>query len=126
MSSGILLMLLTNILIFFFYQLTKRSVQSLDVLNLDQIRMLSDKALVHMFSEMTANEMTRNYTYTCFLVPDKCQATFTSFGNESRARMRLRAHLLEHIGELLQEENGMFYSILFICITGFPLYFKIF
>ena len=91
---------------FLAFQLTKRSVQSLDVLTLEQIRMLSDKALVNMFAEMTANEMTRNYAFRCFLVPNECQESFTSFGNENRARMRVRAHLLGHIGELLKESSG--------------------
>lgn len=80
-------------------------MQSLDLLTLEQIRMLSDKALVNMFADMTANEMTRNYTYTCFLMPNECKETFTSFGNENRARMRVRAHLLGHIGELLKESS---------------------
>ncbi|XP_071079684.1 uncharacterized protein [Haliotis cracherodii] len=86
-------------------KLTKRSIQSLEVLNLDQIQALSDKALLSLFSDMTSNEMTRNYTYTCYLMPDKCKEKFTSFGNETRARMKMRTHLLSHIEQLIDDAN---------------------
>ena len=68
--------------------------------------MLSDKCLVNMFAEPSSNEMTRLYTYTCILMPRTCKEQYTSFGNETRARMQVQAHLLGHIGELLKESSS--------------------
>lgn len=94
--------------------MSKRSIQCLDILNLEQIQMLSEKSLLNFFSEMTCNEMTRNFTYQCFLIPDKCCERFTSFGNEAKAKLQIRQHLADHIQQLLDEANGMLY---YICVS---------
>ncbi|XP_014770030.1 uncharacterized protein LOC106869040 [Octopus bimaculoides] len=86
-------------------KMSKRSIQCLDILNLEQIQMLSEKSLLNFFSEMTCNEMTRNFTYQCFLIPDKCCEKFTSFGNEAKAKLQIRQHLADHIQQLLDEAN---------------------
>ncbi|XP_021353621.1 zinc finger protein Xfin-like [Mizuhopecten yessoensis] len=86
-------------------KLRKRSLQTLELLDLDQIQSLSDKALLSFFSEMKSNEITRNFTYTCYLMPKKCQEQFKSFGNETQARMRMRNHLHKHIEKLIEEFN---------------------
>ena len=84
----------------------KRNLQSLDLLNLNQIQTLSDKLLINMFADLVCNEMTRNYTYTCCLMPKKCKDSFSSFGNESKARLKIRTHLLSHIEQLIDDANG--------------------
>ncbi|XP_069114977.1 uncharacterized protein [Argopecten irradians] len=86
-------------------KLRKRSLQTLEMLDLDQIQSLSDKALLSFFSEMKSNEITRNFTYTCYLMPKKCQEQYKSFGNETQARMRMRSHLQKHIEKLVEEFN---------------------
>ncbi|XP_013379037.1 uncharacterized protein LOC106163026 [Lingula anatina] len=86
-------------------KLTARSMQSLDVLSLDQIAQLTDKQLLALFSDTSAHELKRNYTYTCYLMPGKCNSSFTSFGNENRARLQMRTHLLDHVSELVDEAN---------------------
>ncbi|XP_060062681.1 uncharacterized protein LOC132543217 [Ylistrum balloti] len=86
-------------------KLRKRSLQTLELLDLDQIQSLSDKALLSFFSEMKSNEITRNFTYTCYLMPKKCQEQYKSFGNETQARMRMRTHLHKHIEKLNDEFN---------------------
>lgn len=68
--------------------------------------MLSDKLLLNMFAELTADEIRRNYAYVCYLIPEKCQQKFTSFGNETKARLQMKTHLLGHIAELLAESNS--------------------
>lgn len=75
-------------------------------LNLDQIRILPDKTLLQYFSELTADEIRRNYSYVCYLVPDKCNQKYTSFGNDNRARMQMKSHLLSHIAELLADATS--------------------
>ncbi|XP_064621560.1 uncharacterized protein LOC135484220 [Lineus longissimus] len=87
-------------------KLTLRNVQSMEVLNLDQIRLLSDKALVNLFADMTSNELKRNYTFTCYLQPNKCFANFSSFGNETRARQLVCSHLREHVEKIVKESEG--------------------
>ncbi|XP_041351883.1 zinc finger and BTB domain-containing protein 18-like [Gigantopelta aegis] len=84
---------------------SKRNLQSLDLLNLDQIQTLSDKVLINLFADLVCNEMTRNYTYTCCLMPKKCKDSFSSFGNESKARLKIRTHLLSHIEQLIDDAN---------------------
>ncbi|XP_029658043.1 uncharacterized protein LOC115232346 isoform X1 [Octopus sinensis] len=86
-------------------KISKRSIQCLDILNLEQIQSLSDKTLLNLFSEITCNEMTRNFTYQCYLIPEKCQEKFTSFGNETKAKMHMKQHLINHIDQLVYEAN---------------------
>lgn len=91
---------------FFFFQITKRNVQNLEVFNLEQIQLLSERCLVNFFSDLTSNEITRNFIFTCALMPDKCQVQYKSFGNETQARLRMKKHLNAHIQDLLKEQNG--------------------
>nr|KAG5714549.1 hypothetical protein BaRGS_006995 [Batillaria attramentaria] len=86
-------------------KVTKRSIQSLEEVTLAQIQALSNKALISLFAEMTANEMARNYTFTCYLMPDKCQESISSFGNETKARNSMINHLLLHI-KMLAHKSG--------------------
>lgn len=90
----------------FFFQITKRNVQNLEVFNLEQIQLLSERCLVNFFSDLTSNEITRNFIFTCALMPDKCQVQYKSFGNETQARLRMKKHLNAHIQDLLKEQNG--------------------
>ncbi|XP_064487766.1 gastrula zinc finger protein xFG20-1-like isoform X2 [Ornithodoros turicata] len=84
----------------------KASMQA-DILTLDQIRALSDRMLLDMFSELTSNEIKRIFSYRCYLMPETCTETFSSFGNENRARLQMKSHLLTHIAKLLRETAGM-------------------
>ncbi|XP_035225060.1 uncharacterized protein LOC118197632 [Stegodyphus dumicola] len=85
---------------------SKKSMNGSEKLTLDQIKVLSDKMLIEMFSELTSDEIRRNYSFKCFLIPDKCSQIFKSFGNETRARCKMKAHLLSHIHDLISEANG--------------------
>ena len=71
-----------------------------------EICQLSDKQLVLMFSEMTSNEITRNFAYTCYLMPETCAQIYTSFGNESRAKSCMELHLLDHVHTLLKKARA--------------------
>ncbi|XP_074644542.1 uncharacterized protein LOC141901259 isoform X5 [Tubulanus polymorphus] len=84
-------------------RLTLRTIQSMDVLTLDQIRYLTDKSLVNLFSDMSSDEIKRNYTFTCYLIPSKCEVAVSSFGNEMKARLRMCQHLRDHIKQLSEE-----------------------
>ncbi|XP_023218982.1 zinc finger protein 85-like isoform X2 [Centruroides sculpturatus] len=83
-----------------------RKTHHSEYLTLDQIRVLSDKMLLEMFSELISDEIRRNYSYKCFLMPEKCTESFSSFGNENKARLQMKGHLLTHIAELLAEANA--------------------
>lgn len=98
-------------------QVTKRSIQYLEEVTLQQIQSLSQKALISLFAEMSANEMSRNYTYVCHLIPDKCKQSFSSFGNESKSRSQMMAHLASHVEHLTEIQNGNLADNNFI-ITG--------
>ncbi|KAL3872693.1 hypothetical protein ACJMK2_035902 [Sinanodonta woodiana] len=88
-------------------KMTMRHLQTLDSLNLEQISELSERNLMMLFADNSANEMTRNFTFTCCLMPKKCREKFTSFGNEERARSSVSQHLLEHIEQLKKEAKDL-------------------
>ncbi|XP_077493123.1 uncharacterized protein LOC144104156 [Amblyomma americanum] len=84
----------------------RKSALQADSLVLDQIRILSDRMLLDMFSEFTSNEMRRTFSYRCYLMPSVCAETFSSFGNENKARLQMKSHLMSHIAKLLAEANA--------------------
>ncbi|KAK3092888.1 hypothetical protein FSP39_008434 [Pinctada imbricata] len=80
-------------------------MHTLELLDLDQIKMLSEKYLISYFAELSSNEMTRNFVYTCHLMPRVCKEQFKSFGNENQARLKVKKHLLKHLEQLTAEKN---------------------
>lgn len=52
--------------------------------------------LVKHFTTFTSDELKKQYSYTCALVPD-CQKKFTSFASEEKARVAVKYHLEEHL-----------------------------
>ena len=70
-------------------------------MQLDQIWALNDKQLVSLFADAASNELTKNFAYTCALMPETCGAIFTSFGSELKARTAVKEHLLDHLRELV-------------------------
>ena len=82
-----------------------KRVHSHGMLTLDQIHALNDKLLVNLFANLESNELTRNFTYTCWLVPN-CQQTFSSFGNETKSKAQVKAHLRQHIATLRAEAEA--------------------
>lgn len=84
----------------------RKSALQADALVLDQIRILSDRMLLDMFSELTSNEMRRTFSYRCYLMPNVCAETFSSFGSENKARLQMKSHLMAHIAKLLAEANA--------------------
>ena len=87
------------------FQLSMRTIHSLEVLTLEQILGLTEKNLVNMFSDVESNEMRRNFTYTCYLMPKQCKKQFTSFGSEMKAHGEIKKHLYRHLDELTKEAN---------------------
>ncbi|XP_020706558.2 uncharacterized protein LOC105683399 isoform X2 [Athalia rosae] len=59
--------------------------------------------LVKQFSVFTSDELKRQYSYTCALVPG-CGQRYTSFASEGRARMSIKAHLADHLDFLKRDE----------------------
>lgn len=75
----------------------------MDLLTLEQILGLTEKTVVNLFTEMSSNELSRTFTYSCQLMPDRCTRQFTSFGSEMRARSDVKKHLYEHLDQLERE-----------------------
>ena len=78
-------------------------IQSLEALTLEQILGLSEKLLISLYTDVESNEIKRNFTYTCYLMPQQCQRQFTSFGGEMRALNDIKKHLYQHLDELKKE-----------------------
>lgn len=87
----------------FYLQLSLRNIGCYDALNLDQILGLTEKTVLNLFTESSANELARTFTFSCQLMPKHCQKRFTSFGSEMRAKQEMRKHLYDHLDELEME-----------------------
>lgn len=86
----------------------KRGRRGKQCMQLDEIWALNDKQLVALFAEPAANELTKNFAYTCALMPETCAKICTSFGSELKARTAITEHLLDHLRELVSRSRGMF------------------
>ena len=86
---------------------TPRGRRGKQCMLLDEIWSLNDKQLVALFAEPASNELTKNFAYTCALMPEKCAAIFTSFGSELKARESVKEHLLDHLRELVSRSRGI-------------------
>lgn len=84
--------------------------------------------LVKQFAIFTSDELKRQYSYTCALVPG-CQQKYTSFASEEKARASIKSHLEEHLEYLkADKETCMYFNeliVLFIskcCIAFLHVY----
>lgn len=65
--------------------------------------------LVKQFAVFTSDELKRQYSYTCALMPG-CYQKYTSFASEEKARVCIKNHLEEHLGQLkADKETCMYY-----------------
>ncbi|XP_020296168.1 uncharacterized protein LOC109861073 isoform X2 [Pseudomyrmex gracilis] len=55
--------------------------------------------LVKQFTIFTSDELKRQYSYTCALVPG-CQQKYSSFASEEKARASIKNHLIGHLESL--------------------------
>ncbi|XP_012543214.1 uncharacterized protein LOC105840733 [Monomorium pharaonis] len=55
--------------------------------------------LVKQFAVFTSDELKRQYSYACALMPD-CHQKYTSFASEEKARAYIKSHLEEHLEQL--------------------------
>ena len=60
-------------------------------LSLSQLQLLTEKQLVDLFSLMDSDEIRRNFSYSCHLLP-RCSYTSSSFGSEMKARQVTSCH----------------------------------
>lgn len=84
--------------------------------------------LVKQFAIFTSDELKRQYSYTCALVPG-CQQKYTSFASEEKARTSIKCHLEEHLEYLKADKKTCMYFnkliVLFIskyCIAFLHVY----
>ena len=96
----------------------KRGIHSQGMLSLEQIHALNDKLLINLFANLESNELTRNFTYTCWLLPASCQQSFSSFGNEAKAKSQVKAHLRQHIAALIRKAEGKCVALLMLSRVG--------
>src|SRR5262245_38669886 len=80
----------------------------------------NDKQLLSNFSELTANEYTRNFVYSCYLKPKECAAVFSSFGSEGKARNEMKRHLFEHLHQLMEKSRCELSSFLHSLLAPEP------
>lgn len=64
--------------------------------SLEQLLTMPAIQLLKQFTIFHSDELKRQYSYTCALVPD-CGQKYTSFASEIRARMSIKLHMTEHL-----------------------------
>lgn len=64
--------------------------------NVNQLLSMPATQLVKLFSVFSSDELKRQYSYSCALVPG-CGQNYTSFASEGRARMSIKSHLADHL-----------------------------
>jgi hypothetical protein len=74
---------------------TKRKSQQV-TFNVTQLLSMPATQLVKLFSVFSSDELKRQYSYSCALVPG-CGQNYTSFASEGRARMSIKSHLADHL-----------------------------
>lgn len=74
---------------------TKRKSQQVSF-SINQLLTMPATQLVKLFTVFSSDELKRQYTYACALVPG-CGQNYTSFASEGRARMSIKSHLAEHL-----------------------------
>ena len=60
-----------------------------------------------LFSEMSSDELRRQYTLTCLLEPDVCSEKVTVYGNEMKAKIEMQRHLTQHLASLVLKYKGI-------------------
>lgn len=83
----------------------KKKCQQEPFFNSSQLLSMPATQLVKQFSVFTSDELKRQYSYTCALVPG-CGQRYTSFASEGRARMSIKAHLADHLDYLKRDEEA--------------------
>ncbi|XP_033216351.1 uncharacterized protein LOC117172480 [Belonocnema kinseyi] len=83
----------------------KRKNQDL-TFNVLELSSMPTKQLVKQFSIFTSDELKRQYSYVCALLPDECDQKYTSFASEGRARMSIKAHLEDHLENLKSDQEA--------------------
>lgn len=61
--------------------------------------------LIKQFAIFTSDELKRQYSYTCALVPE-CKQKYTSFASEGKARVSIKNHLIEHLEYLKTDKEA--------------------
>ncbi|ESN91311.1 hypothetical protein HELRODRAFT_189687 [Helobdella robusta] len=91
-----------------FYKIyhTPKKLMKQKTLKLEAIIRLTEKPMIALFSQMSSNELKKSYVYTCCLIPTKCSASFSSYGNENKARKQMYEHLQGHLVELLDKKRA--------------------
>lgn len=74
----------------------KRKESSKECFTVHQLLSMSVSHLVKQFAIFTSDELKRQYSYTCALMPG-CQQKYTSFASEGKARTSIKNHLEEHL-----------------------------
>lgn len=69
---------------------------------------MSVSHLIKQFTIFTSDELKKQYSYTCALVPD-CQKKYTSFASEEKARVSIKNHLEEHLEDLKADKGTCMY-----------------
>ncbi|XP_060562066.1 uncharacterized protein LOC132721710, partial [Ruditapes philippinarum] len=86
-------------------KLSLRTIGTVESLSLEQILGLTEKTVLNLFTESSANELARTFTFTCQLIPKQCQKQYTSFGSEMRARTEMKKHVYRHLSDLEKDSE---------------------
>ncbi|KAL6267049.1 hypothetical protein P5V15_000125 [Pogonomyrmex californicus] len=81
------------------------SMKRKDCFTVSQLMSMPVSHLVKQFAIFTSDELKRQYSYSCALVPG-CQQKYTSFASEEKARVCIKNHLEEHLEHLKADKEA--------------------
>ncbi|XP_043277132.1 zinc finger protein 595-like isoform X2 [Venturia canescens] len=73
--------------------------------NLGRIQSMPPNQLVKHFAIFNGDELKRRYSYECNLIPG-CRQKYTSFASESKARVSITTHLVDHLERLRNSQDS--------------------
>lgn len=83
-------------------EILKKNTQDM---SLNHLLSMTPTHLVKQFTIYNSDELKRQYSYTCKLLPD-CGQKYTSFASEIKARASIKSHLIEHL-EFMKDNPDM-------------------
>ncbi|XP_011642485.2 LOW QUALITY PROTEIN: variant-silencing SET domain-containing protein-like [Pogonomyrmex barbatus] len=81
------------------------SMKRKDCFTVSQLMSMPVSHLIKQFAIFTSDELKRQYSYSCALVPG-CQQKYTSFASEEKARVCIKNHLEEHLEHLKADKEA--------------------
>ncbi|KAJ8673389.1 hypothetical protein QAD02_004651 [Eretmocerus hayati] len=83
--------------------------------NVNELLIMPASQLVKLFTVDSSNELSKQYTYSCALVPG-CGQSYSSFASDFKAKLSIQTHLADHL-EFLKNNADTYASFTATAVT---------